>query len=175
MSSFGNELYKAKYAENIAKKILDQSNSEVEDLTNEWEKYGKMGDFRLTMNGQVRYIDIKDDKVIHRTKNVFVEKKMYRWLTGKHEDGWYYADYHFLGIVSRKDSMFYIIDFKMLKKKIELNTITHKEKLIKNSEEKVITTAYIISLDDIKKCRCPMIEIKYDDMFKIVKRQLFAK
>ena len=128
MTNFNKELFKAATAENIAKEVLGQFEFEVEDLTEEWKEYGKKGDFRLTLKGKSIYIDIKDDKIINKTQNIFIEKEIHRLNKGIDEKGWYYANYDLLGIMSREDNVLYIVNFKLLKKKIETDTINYTEK-----------------------------------------------
>lgn len=163
MRKFYNDLKRGKKAEAIVKDIFEKMKLEVEDISNDYEEYGKKGDLIISNGrGSKIYLDVKDDLIISKTHNVFVEESIYRWSTGTYSEGWRYAEYDFLGVLSRPEEKLYIINFKRLKKKIEKNEdCTYKE--INNQAENATITGYTIPLKKLEEDGILIQTIKYAD------------
>lgn len=74
------------------------------------------GDIRMTGNGFVKYLDVKDDGVIYRTKNVFCENyKYFHSNPNRKVNGFMSNKYDLLGVLDDVSDVLYILDFKRLK------------------------------------------------------------
>lgn len=159
-NSFKRELKKNRIAEVILKQVLESIYDDkalVDDVTDSPECYHK-GDIRITdKNGNVYYLDAKNDGVIHKTQRVFCETYKYFFKdmkrhTGFMEDGLY----DFLTIVDRKSEIIYILDFAVLKK-------IHKDyKEVESMQDDAFCYGAIIPLTECKKEKALLYTIKYE-------------
>lgn len=116
MSNWNRCVQQGAFGENVTKQCLYQIGWEVKDLTGDWKKYGKKGDFLVdTGTKQNIFIDVKTDLRIADTGNVCLEGKITR-SDGKQHDGWLAtAKYDYIVFVSPQKQIAYIASFPMLK------------------------------------------------------------
>lgn len=109
----------AREAEDKAREILSLAfpNTAFDSVHDDKELW-HTGDIRMSGRGFTKYLDIKDDGVIYRTKNVFAENhKYYHSKPNKKEKGFMQlSNYDLLGILDDVEKNLYLIDFKGLKK-----------------------------------------------------------
>lgn len=114
------DLHHAKAAEKIAleqaEKLFGDSWT-VEDVSDIKECRHK-GDIRITNKetGEIKYIDVKDDKVIARTGNINCEHQVYWKDIDYYQKGYMFSEYDEMWVVSKSENRIYRIDFKILQK-----------------------------------------------------------
>lgn len=159
-ADFQHNVEVAKTAEGIAKEILEKHTKKtIVDVSRDPECYHK-GDLLV---GEKTYIDVKDDTLIHKTGNVFVET-LKIWPSGAVTNGWVTSQYNYLAIVSQPDQKFYLIDFKALKQ-------CYKQigRFVKANNGDNITQGYVCSLKKLRdkgvvKFETSYISHVYDDI-----------
>ena len=122
-TKFYEDLKNARKAEKIALDVLSYLgdtgytvNYAIEDVSADKE-YWHLGDLKLIDNdNNILFIDVKDDKVIHKYKNILVEERVYYRKEKKYKEGWIYSGYNYLAIVNRPTKKIYLINFDKLKK-----------------------------------------------------------
>ena len=129
---FYKDLHQAKAAEQLclaqAAKLFGDSWI-VEDVSDVYECRHK-GDIRVTNKetGEIKYIDVKDDKVIAKTGNINCEHEVYWKDCDYYQKGYMFSEYNELWVVSKQEKIIYRIDFKVLQKhykKGELKFMDH--------------------------------------------------
>ena len=73
------------------------------------------GDIKATAaDGREIFIEVKDDSVIHRTRNILCEDEVYYKDTDYYGSGNMQAEYDIYAILSREERRIYVIDFSIL-------------------------------------------------------------
>lgn len=110
---FFRDLEAAKPAENLVKEYLTSLGLKVEDVSDNPFYYHK-GDLKVSLPIGDLFIDVKDDRKIAKTGNVFAEE----WTTcenGYNAAGFMHRAYDVLAVVSQEEKKIYFIDFPKLK------------------------------------------------------------
>lgn len=145
--NFKTDLVKGHRAEQIVKEVFTSLTDKYTftDVSNNPSCYHK-GDLLATAaDGRQIFIEVKNDEVIHKTKNVLCEDEVYYKEADYYNKGNMYSDYDIYTVVSEPERKIYVIDFKILKeiyKKGEFKRINHYAQF---------TDAYLLSLGMIKK------------------------
>ena len=108
--------------------------------------YYYIGDIKVTdKDGNVRYIEVKNDSVIHKTGNVLCEEEVYYKKQDYYGKGNMQSDYDIYAVVCKEQREIYVIDFRVLKKNYRKGS--YKE--IEHPQQ--ITYCFLLSIDDIKR------------------------
>lgn len=128
--NFNTDLVKGKRAEQIVKEVFTALTDKYTftDVSNNPSYYHK-GDLLATAaDGKQIFIEVKNDEVIHKTKNILCEEEVYYKEADYYQDGNMHSDYEIYAIVSEPERKIYVIDFKILKehyRKGEFKRIEH--------------------------------------------------
>lgn len=145
--NFNADLAKGHRAEQIVKEVFTALTDKYTftDVSNNPSCYHK-GDLLATAaDGREIYIEVKNDEVIHKTKNVLCEEEVYYKEADYFVDGFMHSDYQIYCVVSEPERRIYVIDFKVLKenyRKGEFKRINHYQQY---------SDTYLLSLGMIKK------------------------
>lgn len=116
-SNFQKDLREAREAEIIAREVLSKTTEDYRfyDVSN-MKKFRHRGDIvsRNLKDDSPCFIDVKDDSVIHHTRNILCEDRVS--YNGRVQDGFMRYDYDYLCIVSQPEKRMYLVDFDVLKK-----------------------------------------------------------
>lgn len=149
-TNFKIELKKARVTEEITLKVLEdrlkKSYYMLNDVTDKVEcrKKGDISAWNILNDSRI-YIDVKSDSSIHRTNNIWVEESIFRVDNDRFEEGWIYAEYDYIAIISQTAKTIYIVDFKVLQQKYQ--DVNHKHIEIFMPKEKAYLNAYLINVD----------------------------
>ncbi len=153
-------------AENIARELIEQLTLDNLVSVRDEPEFFHVGDL-LNQDGQG--YDVKDDGVIHRTKNVFCEVKKH-WRSGETTDGWMLnGEYNYLCVLDRVKHNIYILDFPKLQK--EYKKIGFPRYGINMGDN--LTDGFVVSLKRCRKFGLMVCEGHYEyneniDLFEIV-------
>jgi hypothetical protein len=93
--NFNADLAKGKRAEQIVKEVFTSLTDKYtfKDVSNISSCYHRGDILALAANGQEVYIEVKNDEVIHETKNILCEEEVYYKEADYFKDGFMYSDY----------------------------------------------------------------------------------
>lgn len=164
MNNFYNNLTEGKKAERYVASILaDYYNGRkiIKNVSDEVTARNK-GDLLLTniCDGKEYYCDVKNDSLIWKSGNFFIEEKIERKDSGITEDGWIHKDYDILIVLDRVSNKIYILNCKRLRE-IYKNI---SEKCIRtwNSDEKAYNTGYLLKINTARRNGLIFKELDYD-------------
>ena len=117
LANFNTDLVKGNRAEQIVKDVFT---SLTDKYTFEWvgdnPTYYHKGDIIATAaDGRQIMIEVKNDEVIHKTRNVLCEEEVYMKEADYFTPGYMFRDYEIYCVVSEPERKIYVIDFKVLK------------------------------------------------------------
>lgn len=147
VATFKEDLAKAKTAEKIVREKLS---SLVEDYlfmdVSSLKEFYHQGDIMAAnAEGDVRFIEVKDDSKIAETKNVLCEDEVYYKYENYFAKGNMAYDYDIYAVVSQAGRKIYFIDFPILRD-------NYKKGIFKQIEHSQQTTyCYLVGLHQIKK------------------------
>ena len=147
LANFKTDLVKGHRAELIVKDVFTSLTDKYTftDVSNNPSCYHK-GDLLATAaDGREIYIEVKNDEVIHKTKNILCEEEVYYREADYFRDGNMYSDYQIYCIVSEPERKIYVIDFKVLKQHYKSGEF----KLIRHPQQESYT--YLLSLGLLNK------------------------
>lgn len=147
LANFKTDLVKGKRAERIVKEVFTSLTDKYTftDVSNNPSYYHKGDLLALAADGRQIFIEVKNDEVIHKTKNVLCEEEVYYKEADYYKDGFMHSDYQIYCVVSEPECRIYVIDFKVLKeiyKKGEFKHINHYAQF---------SDVYLLSLGILKK------------------------
>ena len=124
VSTFFEDLAEARVYEALVLEVLRnyKSNDYVfEDVTKDSEYYHK-GDIVAydTNTLEEKYIDVKNDSVMHKSHNILCEDKVFYKESNCYKKGFMYSDYDYIAFVSEPEKKIYMLDFALLKKHYKL-------------------------------------------------------
>ena len=159
VSNFQADLQKGKIGEKIALDVLQGTteNYAFEDVS-DLKEYHHKGDIMVLRDGELEcFIDVKDDGVLHKSRNILCEDKVYYRKQKQMKDGFMHYDYNYLAIVSQPEKKIYIIDMKKLKKH-------YKEGLKRELHYSwQYSICYFVPLEKAYKYNMVVAEIDYDE------------
>ena len=115
---FWNDLKDAERVEELALKIFQDRTDQYElvGVHNE-RQYFKRGDIiARDKEGREFFLEIKGDKRIGDTGNIFCEEENFWYDSGAFTKGNFYNDYQYYCVVSESTRRVYILDFAILRK-----------------------------------------------------------
>lgn len=145
LDNFERDLAIGKKAEDIVREVFSSLDPErtYENVGAERALFYK-GDIRVTdKEGNVRYIEVKNDSVIHKTGNVLCEEEVYYKQHDYYAKGNMQSDYDIYAVVSEQQRKIYVINFECLQqnyRKGSYKEIVHPQQ---------ITYCFLLSIDDI--------------------------
>lgn len=157
LNEFWTDLEAAKAAERIALEELSKyyDGWSLEDVSEDRSCY-YLGDLKATSaTGAVNYIEVKDDSVIYKTKNVLCEDEVYYKEGGYFGQGNMHNGGDLYCIVSQPERKIYLIDYARLReiyKKGEFKMINHP---------KQYSNCYLLELCRVKQWGALIDVIKY--------------
>lgn len=118
LDNFQRDLEFGQQAERIVQETFSALDSErTYELVGDIPQLYHTGDIRVTdKSGNVRYIEVKNDSVIHKTGNVLCEDEVYYKRHDYLTNGNMYSNYDIYAVVSQEQRKIYVIDFRVLKK-----------------------------------------------------------
>lgn len=117
INGFLRDLEAARDAEQLVLEVFSQLSDDYkfENVGKEREFFYK-GDIKATAaDGREIFIEVKDDSVIHKTKNILCEEEVYYKDTDYYGKGNMQSDYDIYVVVSRAERKIYVIDFDILR------------------------------------------------------------
>ncbi|MBQ2408866.1 MAG: hypothetical protein II309_05475 [Bacilli bacterium] len=118
VKGFYNDLRRAKEAEKIAYEVFNRLtlNLLFEDVSDERQYYHK-GDLKIwditNLYKEDLFMDVKDDSVIHRTKNLFAEESVFYKENNSLQNGFMKnSTYDYIAYMSKSEKKIYLLDFK---------------------------------------------------------------
>lgn len=118
VKGFYNDLRRAKEAEKIAYEVFNRLtlNLLFEDVSDERQYYHK-GDLKIwdifNPSKECLFMDVKDDSVIHRTKNLFAEESVFYKENNSLQNGFMKnSTYDYIAYMSKSEKKIYLLDFK---------------------------------------------------------------
>lgn len=148
VDNFYRDLEFGKEAEVIVRDRLSSlDDSRTYELVGDNPLYYHRGDIRVVdkESGEVRFIEVKNDSVIHKTGNILCEEEVYFKKQYYSKDGNMFSDYDIYAVVCKEQRKIYIINFEVLKKNYRKGSF----KVIEHSQQ--ITYAYLLHIDEIKR------------------------
>lgn len=115
VKGFYDDLKKARKSEALVKHILEKVAPEnTYTLTGDW--FQNYGDIEvITPEGEIHYVEVKDDSCIAKTRNILCEEEVYYGDSGKTLPGNMYSNYEIYCVLSRAERKLYVIDFSVLR------------------------------------------------------------
>ena len=148
VDNFYRDLAFGKEAEEIVRVVFSALDDRriYEDVSDCKEYYHK-GDIRVVdkESGEVRFIEVKNDSVIHKTGNVLCEEEVYYKQHSYLANGNMFSDYDIYAVVCKEQRKIYVIDFEVLKKNYRKGA--YKE--IEHPQQ--ITYCFLLNIDDINR------------------------
>lgn len=122
VKGFYEDLAQAREAEQLVLDVFSNLSKDYKfENVGAERKYFYKGDIKATAaDGREIFIEVKDDSVIHRTKNILCEEEVYYKYNGVFDKGNMQSDYDIYVVVSKQERMMYVIDFEILKKIYEM-------------------------------------------------------
>ena len=169
-----NREYKERYlqdvnehkdAEQITLQVLNNLNNGYiyEDVTKDESCYSK-GDIAMIKGDKVRFIDVKDDGEIAKTRNFYIEAGGWSKIYGYRKKGWIDSDYDYVAVISQSENIIWILSFKRLIQYYDKLDVTNGQQVITEFWDN-IKYGYILPLKSAFKLN--IIEAKitymYDD------------
>lgn len=116
-TTFNKDLEAAHEAEQLVLDIFSSlSNDYTFELVSEDREFYYKGDIKATAaDGREIFIEVKDDGVICKTKNILCEEEVYYKHNDYYGKGNMQSDYDIYVVVSRAERKIYVIDFEILK------------------------------------------------------------
>lgn len=118
LSDFQSDLAKGKRAEQLVKEVFASLTDEYifEDVSDKPEFYYS-GDIRAISktDGSIFILEIKNDEVIHETKNILCEEEVYYKESDYYGKGNMSSNGDIYCIVSEVERRIYVLDYKRLK------------------------------------------------------------
>lgn len=157
LSTFYQDLEKAKTAEDLVLKVFDGLTDEYRfEAVGSIREYFHKGDIKATdIDGNEHFIEVKDDSCIGKTHNVLCEEDIFYQSIGEFVKGNMYSDYEIYCVVSQSTRKIYVIDFKVLKR------IYHKGQFKEIPHREQTTYCYLVPLAMIRKEGGMIAEIDY--------------
>ena len=117
LDNFQRDLAIGKKGEDIVLQVFSSLDSErTYERVADNPLYFHKGDIKVTdKSGNVRYIEVKNDSVIHNTGNVLCEEEVYYKKHYYSRDGFMYSDYDIYAVVSEQQREIYVFNFECLK------------------------------------------------------------
>jgi hypothetical protein len=115
--TFNKDLEAAHEAEQLVLDVFSSlSNDYKFELVSEERDCYYKGDIKATAaDGREIFIEVKDDSVIHRTKNILCEEEVYYKDNDYCGKGNMQSDYDIYVVLSREERKIYVIDFEILR------------------------------------------------------------
>lgn len=157
MAEFYSDAAKARIGELKVLEVLSSKTNlyTFEHLT-DYRTYGKKGDIRAIEkeSGKAYYIEVKNDDVINRSRNVLCESLKYFYDSG-YRLGSMKNDYEFYAIHNAESRTIYVIDFNLLR------SFYTKGKPVQIDHNEDITYGYLVSLDEVRHQNALLYTIEY--------------
>lgn len=157
VKGFFEDLAYAREAEQLVADVFSGLTTEYtfENVGDE-RKYFYKGDIKATAaDGREIFIEVKDDSVIHRTKNILCEEEVYYKYSDYYGKGNMQADYDIYAVVSKEERKIYVIDFEMLQSIYERG----EYKVIEHPAQ--ITYCYLLPLGVAKRLGAVITTVNY--------------
>lgn len=118
LDNFARDLAIGKRAEEIVYDTLSALDKDSKyEMVGDNPLYYHTGDIRvIDKAGNERFIEVKNDSVIHKTGNVLCEDEVYYKQHDYLKDGNMYSNYDIYAVVSEEQREIYVFDFRVLKK-----------------------------------------------------------
>lgn len=147
LRDFYKDMNKARAAEQLVlNKLSSLATGWRFDDVSQIREYRYKGDIKATgSNGQVIFLEVKNDSRIADTGNVLCEYENYIKDGGYYIKGNMFSDYDLYCIVSEQQRKIYIIDFTILKQ----NYTRGSHKVIQHYDQD--TYCYLLPLLDVKR------------------------
>lgn len=142
LDNFKRDLAFGQEAEQIVREVFSSlDDSRIYEDVGGNPFYYHIGDIKVTdkESGEVRYIEVKNDSVIHKTGNVLCEDEVYYKRHDYLTNGNMYSNYDIYAVVSQEQRKIYVIDFRVLKKNYRKGSF----KVIEHPQQ----TSYVYLLD----------------------------
>ena len=158
-NNFDRQFKEGKRSENLYKQYAESKEFQIEDLTDNHEEWGNLGDFRV--NNQ--FVDVKSDKQICRFHCVFLEDEIDRDNRGPCEGWWRHLEADYLCFDSGVEQVMIFIDFKYLKENFD--GLNYKYiKGGKNEKEKARCNGYIVPIEELCKYGIVKKFVEYEEV-----------
>ena len=145
VENFYRDLAFGQEAEQIVREVfssLDDSRTYEDVGSNPF--YYHTGDIKVTdQNGEVRYIEVKNDSRIADTGNVLCEDEVYYKKHDYLTNGNMHSNYDIYAVVSKEQRKIYVLDFKVLKKNYRKGSF----KVIEHPQQ--CSYVYLLNINDI--------------------------
>lgn len=157
INGFFKDLEAAHEAEQLVLNIFSQLSSDYkfENVSEDRDCYHK-GDIKATAaDGREIFIEVKDDSVIHKTKNILCEEEVYYKDNDYYAKGNMQADYDIYVVVSKAERKLYVIDFDILRENYqrgEYKEIDHPSQ---------VTCCYLLPLGVAKRLNAVIETVNY--------------
>lgn len=171
--NFENAMQSAKKAEKLVMNLL-QDYLDYKKLDNQIflkyvgddKEYYKKGDIQITntIEDTIKYGDVKHDRVIHKTSNVYCEEKTYRIRQDFYEKGFMQnGDYDYMYVLCSEKCELYIVDFKKLKE-VYKKDYTKEIYALNNYKENSLMYGYCVPIKTLEEKEI-LTTIKYDESY----------
>lgn len=157
VKGFYEDLAQAREAEQLVLDVFSNLSKDYKfENVGAERKYFYKGDIKATAaDGREIFIEVKDDSVIHRTKNILCEEEVYYKSNDYYGKGNMQSDYDIYVVVSKEERKMYVIDFEMLQNIYERG----EYKVIEHPAQ--ITYCYLLPLGVAKRLGAVIQTIKY--------------
>ena len=117
VNGFLKDLAEARSAEELVLNVFSELSTDYKfEHVGADREFFYRGDIKATAaDGREIFIEVKDDSVIHKTKNILCEEEVYYKDTDYYGKGNMQADYDIFVVVSRAERKLYVIDFEILR------------------------------------------------------------
>ena len=117
VKNFQRDLERARVAEELVRDIFGNlTDNYTFESVGDQRQYFHKGDIKATdSNGNVHFIEVKDDSRIGETGNVLCEDEVFYDSIGDFVKGNMHSDYEIYCVISQPTKRIYVIDFKVLK------------------------------------------------------------
>lgn len=148
LDNFYRDLAIGRQGEDIVREVFSSLDSErIYEAVADNPLFYHTGDIKVTHKetGEVRYIEVKTDSVIHKTGNVLCEDEVYYKKHDYSVDGNMHSNYDIYAVVCKEQREIYVIDFRVLKKNYRRGSF----KIIEHPQQ--ISYVYLLNINEIKR------------------------
>lgn len=145
LDNFEKDLTTGRRGEDIVLKVFSSLDSErTYERVADNPLYYYKGDIKVTdKSGNVRYIEVKNDSVIHNTGNILCEEEVYYKRYDYYGKGNMSSDYDIYAVVSEQRREIYVFNFERLKQ-------IYRKGIYKEIEHKQqITYCFLLDINEI--------------------------
>lgn len=157
LENFERDLAIGREAEEIVREVFSSLDPEhtYENVGNNSLCYYR-GDIKVVdKEGNVRYIEVKNDSRIAETRNVLCEEEVYYKKYDYYGKGNMQSDYDIYAVVSKEQREIYVLDFEVLKKNYRKGS--YKE--IEHPQQ--ITYCFLLSIDELERLGGVIAVVRY--------------